>query len=141
MVERCPSGALTYTLPGADGDVEPALAEGVAVLDDGPLWVTGSVPVERADGKSLETRNRMVLCRCGQSKNKPLGDGLHSDAGFTDHAWARFRLRAWSGRPGSNRHRQFGSPSLPCPGTGLWPAETPRNPRPEAVFEVSRGRR
>lgn len=86
MVERCPSGALTYTLPGAHGDVEPALAEGVAVLDDGPLWVTGSVPVERADGTSLEARNRMVLCRCGQSKNKPLCDGSHSDAGFTDHA-------------------------------------------------------
>lgn len=86
MVERCPSGALTYSLPGADRDVEPHLAEGVAVLDDGPLWVTGSVDVERADGQPLETRNRMVLCRCGQSKNKPLCDGSHTEAGFTDRA-------------------------------------------------------
>ncbi len=86
MVEHCPSGALTYSLPGAEGDVEPDLALGVAVLDDGPLWVTGGVPVERADGQRLETRNRMVLCRCGQSKNKPLCDGSHDDAGFSDSA-------------------------------------------------------
>ena len=86
MVEHCPSGALTYALPGAEGDVEPALEQGIAVLDDGPLWVTGGVPVERADGQPLETRNRMVLCRCGQSKNKPLCDGSHSEVGFTDSA-------------------------------------------------------
>ncbi|MEO6205630.1 MAG: CDGSH iron-sulfur domain-containing protein [Mycobacteriales bacterium] len=85
MVGRCPSGALTYALPGDDGDVEP-LAEGIAVIDDGPLWVTGSVPVGRADAEPLETRNRMVLCRCGQSETKPLCDGSHTEAGFTDHA-------------------------------------------------------
>ncbi len=84
MVERCPSGALTYSLPGAPGDVEPPLAAGIAVVDDGPLWVTGSVPVTRADGQPLEARARMTLCRCGASSNKPLGDGSHAKVGFRD---------------------------------------------------------
>ena len=83
MVERCPSGALTYRLDGSEDDVEPQLAEGVAVLDDGPLWVTGGVTVERSDGAGLETRNRMTLCRCGASGIKPLCDGSHSKVGFT----------------------------------------------------------
>jgi CDGSH-type Zn-finger protein len=41
------------------------------------LWVTGCIPVERADGKNFETRNRVTLCRCGKSKAKPLCDGMH----------------------------------------------------------------
>ena len=44
---------------------------------DGPLWVTGHIPVERADGQPMETRNRVTLCNCGKSKNKPLCDGSH----------------------------------------------------------------
>ncbi len=84
MVERCPSGALTYRLDGASGDIEPPLATGIAVLDDGPLWVTGAPSVVRADGEPFEARPRMVLCRCGASKNKPLCDGSHAGADFRD---------------------------------------------------------
>lgn len=81
MIERCPSGALTFEV---DGDViEPALPAGVAVVPDGPLWVTGGIPVARADGSPFETRNRVTLCRCGASKNKPLCDGSHKDIGFS----------------------------------------------------------
>ena len=84
MVERCPSGALTYRLDGSGADVEPPLAASIAVVDDGPLWVVGGVPVERADGQPLEPRARQTLCRCGASKSKPLCDGSHSDVGFRD---------------------------------------------------------
>lgn len=84
MVERCPSGRLTYRVEGADHDLEPPLAEGVAVVDDGPLWVTGGVPVTRADGAPFEARARVTLCRCGASKNKPLCDGSHASVGFAD---------------------------------------------------------
>ena len=84
MVTRCPSGALTLrTLDGAD--IEPELAEAIGVIDDGPLLVTGAIPVARADGEPFEARNRITLCRCGQSANKPLCDGSHHEAGFTDH--------------------------------------------------------
>ena len=83
MVERCPSGALTYSVE-PEGEVEPDLATQVAVVADGPLWVTGGVPIERSDGQAMERRNRVTLCRCGQSANKPHCDGRHKESGFSD---------------------------------------------------------
>ena len=65
--------------------VEPELAPEVGVVDDGPLFVTGRVPVTLADGTAYEVRARMTLCRCGGSKNKPFCDGTHAELGFTDH--------------------------------------------------------
>ena len=82
-VERCPSGALTYRLDG--DDIEPLLPQAIAVTDDGALWVTGGIPVTNSKSEQLETRNRVTLCRCGASGNKPLCDGSHKEAGFSDH--------------------------------------------------------
>ena len=82
MVERCPSGALAYTLEPAGDIVEPDLPKEIAMTPDGALWVSGGIPIERADGQPLELRNRVTLCRCGASKNKPLCDGTHNDVGF-----------------------------------------------------------
>lgn len=80
MIERCPSGALTYSI---DSEVnEPDLPEAISVIPDGPLWVTNGVTVTCSDGSILEERNRVTLCRCGQSANKPLCDGSHAEAGF-----------------------------------------------------------
>jgi CDGSH-type Zn-finger protein len=81
MVERCPSGALTYAVPH-EGAVEPDLSSEVALVPDGPLFVSGRVRTRLADGTELERRNRMTLCRCGQSANKPFCDGTHTKAGF-----------------------------------------------------------
>jgi CDGSH-type Zn-finger protein len=80
MVERCPSGALTYSI--GDEPIEPDLATDIAVVPDGPLFVSGAIPVTLSDGTVLEGRNRMTLCRCGESAHKPLCDGSHKDAGF-----------------------------------------------------------
>ncbi|MFT7599752.1 MAG: CDGSH-type Zn-finger protein [Acidimicrobiales bacterium] len=81
MIERCPSGALTY---GIDGEtIEPDLPVEVAVTPDGPLWVSGGIEITQSDGITLETRNRVTLCRCGESASKPLCDGSHKEAGFT----------------------------------------------------------
>jgi CDGSH-type Zn-finger protein len=85
MIERCPSGSLTYALEAGQPDIEPDLPQQVAVVTeissegpiDGPLWVTGGIPVERADGLPFETRNRVTLCACGRSRSKPLCDGAH----------------------------------------------------------------
>jgi len=84
MIERCPSGCLTYALIGEE-DIEPSLPQEIAattdILSDGPvegaLWVMGKIPVRRADGKLLELRNRVTLCSCGRSEKKPLCDGAH----------------------------------------------------------------
>ncbi len=82
MVEQCPSGALSYSLGPEAEAVEPDMPREVAVTPDGPLWISGGVPLERSDGQPFETRNRVTLCRCGASKNKPLCDGTHRDVGF-----------------------------------------------------------
>jgi CDGSH-type Zn-finger protein len=84
MIERCPSGALTYRLDADGADVEPDLRAAIGVVDDGPLFVTGGVEVTRADGAPFERRNRVTLCRCGASANKPLCDGSHKENGFRD---------------------------------------------------------
>lgn len=81
MIERCPSGALTYAVDGET--IEPDLPVAVAVIPDGPLWVSGGLEITRSDGSTLERRNRVTLCRCGQSATKPLCDGSHKEAGFT----------------------------------------------------------
>jgi hypothetical protein len=82
MISRCPSGALEQ-MPalGADPE-EPSLAPSIAVTDDGPLWVRGGVAIEAVDGSTYETRNRVTLCRCGHSQNKPFCDGTHAEIGF-----------------------------------------------------------
>ncbi len=96
MVERCPSGALTYRIEPDGPDIEPDLPQQVAVTTEitadgpisGPLWVTGCIPVQRSDGLPFETRNRVTLCNCGQSRDKPLCDGTHRDL-----AWREARKR------------------------------------------------
>jgi len=81
MVEHCPSGALVYEI---DGEViEPDIPQAISPVEDGPLWVTGSVTIVRSDGIALEPRNRVTLCRCGSSKNKPMCDGTHAEIGFS----------------------------------------------------------
>jgi CDGSH-type Zn-finger protein len=85
MVHNCPSGSYVFSLEAGGVDIEPDLPEQIAVTVEitdagpirGPLWVTGNIPIEQSDGKLLETRNRVTLCNCGESKNKPLCDGAH----------------------------------------------------------------
>ncbi len=92
MAERCPSGAYTYAIEQGEADIEPDLPRQIAVTTEitsdgpvaGPLWVTGYIPIERADGQPLETRNRVTLCRCGHSSEKPLCDGTHRAMGITE---------------------------------------------------------
>jgi len=85
MVERCPSGAYVYRTAEGKPEIEPDLPRQIAVTTeitsdgpiDGPLWITGGIPVERSDGDPFETRNRVTLCNCGLSACKPLCDGSH----------------------------------------------------------------
>ena len=81
MVAHCPSGRLE--LRTADGAaIEPRFAPSIATVRNGPLWVRGGIPVSAADGYEFEVRNRVTLCRCGSSQNKPFCDGAHKSVGF-----------------------------------------------------------
>jgi CDGSH-type Zn-finger protein len=85
MIERCPSAAYVYAMKTGEPDIEPDLpmqiAETTEITEygpiEGPLWVTGNIPIERADGQPFETHNRVTLCNCGESCKKPFCDGTH----------------------------------------------------------------
>lgn len=87
MIEHCPSGALTYALKHGSADIEVDLPQQIACTTEiiqkgaiqGPLWVTGGIPIIRADGEPFEIRNRVTLCNCGRSQIKPLCDGSHRE--------------------------------------------------------------
>ncbi len=87
---RCPSGRLVVR-DKATGEVfEPAFLPSIGVVEDtaetcsGPLWVRGGIPIQSQDGTPYEVRNRVTLCRCGQSSNKPFCDGTHTEVKYQD---------------------------------------------------------
>jgi len=92
QVNHCPSGRLTAAALPAGEPVEHALPVSIGLVQDpaegvsGPLWLRGGIPLIAADGFAYEVRNRVTLCRCGQSQNKPFCDGSHIAAGFSDSA-------------------------------------------------------
>ena len=63
MIDRCPSGTLAYILEPGGEIIERDLPKEVAIIPNGPIWITGGIPVERSDGQPLETRNRFYLWR------------------------------------------------------------------------------
>jgi len=78
----CPSGRLiAVTKEGKR--LEPELPQEISILEDtftqvhGPIWVKGGIPIVDEAGKTYPIRNRVTLCRCGLSKNKPFCDGMH----------------------------------------------------------------
>lgn len=78
----CAAGRLTIV--DKQGKIyEPDLPQEVSPVQDtaagrrGPLWVKGGIELEGADGVPYEVRNRMTLCRCGESKNMPYCDISH----------------------------------------------------------------
>ncbi len=99
LIEHCPSGSYTYALDADGEDIEPDLPVAISVTEEegelaGCLWVSGGIPVARADGEPFELRNRVTLCRCGHSQNKPLCDGTHRTIGFREERRGREALGA-----------------------------------------------
>jgi CDGSH-type Zn-finger protein len=88
---NCASGRLLAIDKATGKPVEPKLPQSIGVVEDpaqgcsGPLWVRGGIELVGADGASYEVRNRMTLCRCGRSENKPFCNGSHAaDPKFKD---------------------------------------------------------
>ncbi len=80
----CPSGRLQLQIPAGAEPYEEDMPKEIAVVNDGPYWIRGGIPVESADGFQYEVRNRQTLCRCGFSNNKPFCDGSHWKVEFKD---------------------------------------------------------
>ncbi len=80
---NCPSGRLVVWDKKTGKAIEPKHKPSVSIVEDpgagasGPIWLKGGIPVESANGAKYEVRNRVNLCRCGKSMNKPFCDGRH----------------------------------------------------------------
>ncbi|MDV7141060.1 CDGSH iron-sulfur domain-containing protein [Tropicimonas sp. TH_r6] len=85
VVRACPSGALQMSAPGEEAGQLFADRAGISVQKDGPYWVQGIAPPVPMDAEGGSAA-KFVLCRCGQSGNKPFCDGSHRDAGWRDDA-------------------------------------------------------
>jgi CDGSH-type Zn-finger protein len=78
----CPAGRLAVR-DKAGELIEPHYEPEIHVLQDperdvsGGYFVRGGIPIEGADGVEYERQNRVVLCRCGLSRNKPFCDAAH----------------------------------------------------------------
>ena len=85
VMTACPSGALRVSI-GAQPMAH--LASDVVEIEiepHGPYRVK-NVPLEAEFNGVGAARSKYVLCRCGQSKNKPFCDGTHYDVGWRDDA-------------------------------------------------------
>lgn len=86
QVKKCPSGALTYYVNGAEVPVEDAktVETVIEVKSNGPLLIYGTIRVKEKNGNETVKSHTTAFCRCGNSKNKPYCDGSHVKAKFTD---------------------------------------------------------
>jgi CDGSH-type Zn-finger protein len=90
QVENCPSGRLVAIDKKTGAAVETALPVSIGLVEDpqehcsGPLYLRGAIAVIASDGFAYEVRNRITLCRCGLSDNKPFCNGAHASAKFHD---------------------------------------------------------
>ncbi|MFC2024516.1 CDGSH iron-sulfur domain-containing protein [Chloroflexota bacterium] len=79
---NCPAGRLVVR--DKEGkEIEPEYEPSIGLVEDpqagvnGPIWVRGGIPIIAAEGSIYEVRNRVTLCGCGRSANKPFCDGSH----------------------------------------------------------------
>lgn len=87
---HCPAGRLKAWERDGMKPVEPEFEPSLALIEDpgggcsAGLWVRGGIRVRAADGQYYELRNRVTLCRCGNSSNKPFCDGTHASSRWHD---------------------------------------------------------
>jgi len=85
VVQACPSGALSYSQNGQEPQHEIIGEPGISIEKDGPYRVVG-VPLLSPQPGEGACPEKLVLCRCGASRNKPYCDGSHHDIKWRDEA-------------------------------------------------------
>lgn len=87
VIQKCPSGALSFTLEdkaSTDKNQEPAIIPAIFIAPDGPYVVSGCPDMLGTDWREGASKQQYTLCRCGASKNKPFCDGSHWSVEFSD---------------------------------------------------------
>lgn len=80
VIDTCPSGALSYRLPGE----KKSKTATVKIIKDGPYKISGECLLVKENGENLETGSIFALCRCGSSRKMPFCDGSHYNSGFKE---------------------------------------------------------
>jgi CDGSH-type Zn-finger protein len=83
LIEKCPSGALSYSINGQPQPVSDREAT-ITIEKNGPLRITGGIELKDAHWGQGASQEHYSLCRCGASKNKPFCDGSHATINFDD---------------------------------------------------------
>ena len=79
----CPSGRLVVYDKESEKPIEPTFEPSITLIEDpyiktiGPLGVRDGILITSSDDMPYEIRNRVTLCRCGKSRNKPFCDSSH----------------------------------------------------------------
>jgi CDGSH-type Zn-finger protein len=55
----------------------------ITCAENGPYVVAGLEQLTGSDGRAVPVKDKIALCRCGASSNKPFCDGSHAKIGFT----------------------------------------------------------
>ena len=90
VIDKCPSGALSYRLEGAETEsakteeTEEMTTLNVNCFDAGPLSVPGPIKLMYKGKEEVLTAKSIAFCRCGATHNKPFCDGSHRKIGFED---------------------------------------------------------
>lgn len=85
VVERCPSGALSYEVKDGSGIEEADSENSLIIIYNGPYYLRGDLDIEGATDDTPGLKYRAALCRCGLSKNKPFCDNSHEAGKFQDY--------------------------------------------------------
>ncbi|WP_375550264.1 CDGSH iron-sulfur domain-containing protein [Rhodophyticola porphyridii] len=81
------AGFTATSEPAANEEAAPLEARNgplnLRVAPNGPAIISGNLELIAGSGRALDTTEKLYLCRCGASGNKPYCDGSHKEAGFT----------------------------------------------------------
>ena len=86
-----------------DKEEQPPEQNVITIEKDGPIYIHGEVVIRDMDENVVLKDTRVAMCRCGKSKNKPLCDNSHIDAGFkadTSYNVERLRTEPVEGKGG-----------------------------------------
>jgi len=84
-IAQCPSGALSYSIAGADYTVRGGDTV-IGFVPKGPYLVRGGAELGGAELLEGGTNDHFALCRCGKSQSKPFCTGAHWHVEFDEDA-------------------------------------------------------
>lgn len=85
VLAACPSGALRLAIADQPPQHLTSAEVEISIEQHGPYHVK-NIALDAEFNGTGASRAKYVLCRCGQSKNKPFCDGTHHDIKWRDDA-------------------------------------------------------